>query len=259
MNIKDLEVFFFPRVILCFALCFELLEVFVLCYFLSFPFSLLTPPPPPTLFLKLFFSKVFFSLPLLPFFLSFLPHATFVGLHHHRLMFCAPICYCATILHSCLLPCCYLAFSPYICHINVSHSNLLLCSYFALPSITTLLFHTPYLLLISTPHLLLLCTPHLLLFQNPHLLLHVSHCYQVLPRPLVTMHFSFATILHSLPIATLHSLPIVTFRSPPIVLRFSFKNVCCCFHPPCCFMAYYLPCASTTTSRSPFIFVGEGA
>lgn len=196
--------FFFPScVILCFALCFELLEVFVLCYLFLILFS-----PPPTLFFKLFFSKVFFSLPLLPFFLSFLPHATFVGLHHHRLMFCA------TILHSCLLPCCYLAFSPYIRHINVSHSNLLLRSYFALPSITTLLSHAPYLQLICTPHLLLLCIPHLLLFHDPRLLLHVWHCYQVLPRPLVIVHFSFATILHSLPIAILHSLPIVTFLFP---------------------------------------------
>jgi hypothetical protein len=130
------------------------------------------------------------------------------------LLFCAPICYCATILHSHFLPC-YLAFPPYIRHINASHSNLLLCSYLELPSLTTLLFHAPYLLLI--------CTPHLLLFHNPRLLLHVSHYYQVLPRPLVIAHFSFATILHSW--------PIVTFGSQPIVLHFSFKMFVVVFSP----------------------------
>lgn len=107
------------------------------------------------------------------------------------LLFCAPICYCATILHSCLLPCCYLTFPCYIHHINASHSKLLLSNYFPLPYVTTLLFHAPYLLLVCTPHLLLLCTLHLLLFHYPRLLLHVSHCYHMLHGPLVIVHSSF--------------------------------------------------------------------
>jgi len=144
-------------------------------------------------------------------------HLLFRNLTYYltMLLFCAPNCYCTSIFHSRLLPCCYLAFPPYIRHINASHSHLLLCSYFALPSITMLLFQVPYLLLV--------CAPHLLLFHDPRLLLHVSHCYQVLPRPLVIAHSSFATILHSL--------PITTFGSPPVVLHFSFKMFIVAFTP----------------------------